>query len=222
MAGDGVLAHTDSADVQRRWFGLYVNVASSPDALARLAGILDGKVDVAGLKVSQELRWAIIAHLNRYNHAGADKLIALESARDKSDAGQVAAVAATATRPDPKVKAEWVAKIEDLKSPLPFSRIRTAMVSVFPAEQGALSEADADARLARLPAIDKAAGPVYMRAYAGTMIPTACTPHSVQRLSRAADGMKDLSAFTRRSLLDTLQSEQRCVAIKAAMTAPKG
>lgn len=222
MAWDGVLAHKDSGDVQRRWFGLYVSLASSPEALARLAGILDGKVDVAGLQVSQELRWSIIAHLNRYNYAGSEQLIAAESARDKSDTGQVAAVAATAARPDPKVKAEWVGKIEDLKSPLPFSRIRTAMWSVFPAEQGALSEADADARLARLPAIDKAAGPVYMRAYATTMIPTACTPQSVQRLSRAAEGMKDLSTFTRRSLLDTLQNEQRCVAIKAAMTAPKG
>lgn len=221
MAWDGVLAHKANADVQRRWFSLYVSVASSPEALARLAGILDGKVDAAGLQLTQEMRWSIIAHLNRYDHAGADALVAAESARDKSDAGQVAAVAATASRPDPKVKAEWVGKIEDLKTPLPFSRIRTAMGSVFPAEQGQLSELEADARLARLPAIDKAAGPVYMRAYATTMIPTACTPHSVQRLSRAADGMKDLSAFTRRSLLDTLQDEQRCVAIKAAMTAPK-
>lgn len=222
MAWDGVLAHKANADVQRRWFNLYVSVASSPDALARLAGILDGKVDAAGLQVNQELRWAIIAHLNRYNHNGALALIEAESARDKSDAGQVAAVAASAARPDPKAKAEWVGRIEDLKSPLPFSRIRTAMGSVFPAEQGALSELEADARLARLPAIDKAAGPVYMRAYATTMIPTACTPRSVQRLSRAADEMKDLSAFTRRSLLDTLQNEQRCVAIKAALTAPKG
>lgn len=222
MAWDGVLAHKANADVQRRWFNLYVSVASSPDALARLAGILDGKVDAAGLQVNQELRWAIIAHLNRYNHSGAAALIEAESARDKSDAGQVAAVAASAARPDPKAKAEWVGRIEDLKSPLPFSRIRTAMGSVFPAEQGALSELDADARLARLPAIDKAAGPVYMRAYATLMIPTACTPRSVQRLSRAADEMKDLSAFTRRSLLDTLQNEQRCVAIKAALTAPEG
>ncbi|MDT1853265.1 hypothetical protein, partial [Acinetobacter baumannii] len=40
MAWDGVLAHKNSTDVQRRWFGLYVSVASTPDALARLAGIL--------------------------------------------------------------------------------------------------------------------------------------------------------------------------------------
>ena len=60
-----------------------------------------------------------------------------------------------------------------------------------------------------------------MRTYAGTMIPAGCTPQSVQRLQRAADTMKGLSAGTRRSLLDTLQEDQRCVAIKKALTAPK-
>ena len=42
------------------------------------------------------------------------------------------------------------------------------------------------------------------------------------RLSRAAATMTDLSAFTRRTLLDTLQDDQRCVAIKAKLNAPKG
>ena len=222
MAWDGVLANKGNADFQRRWFNQYVSVASSPDALTRLAGILGGQVDAAGVPVGQPQRWSIIARLNRYNYPGAFDLIAQESARDKSDAGQIAAVAATVVRPDAAVKADWVKQIEDQKTALPFSRIRTAMGSIFPAEQGALNERDADARLARLPQVDKTGGPVFMRAYAGTMIPATCTPQSVARLSRAAATMTDLSAFTRRTLLDTLQDDQRCVAIKAKLSAPKG
>jgi aminopeptidase N len=222
MAWDGVLANKGNADFQRRWFNQYVSVASSPDALTRLAGILGGQVDAAGVPVGQPQRWSIIARLNRYNYPGAFDLIAQESARDKSDAGQIAAVAATVVRPDAAVKADWVKQIEDQKTTLPFSRIRTAMGSIFPAEQGALNERDADARLARLPQVDKTGGPVFMRAYAGTMIPATCTPQSVARLSRAAATMTDLSAFTRRTLLDTLQDDQRCVAIKAKLSAPKG
>lgn len=222
MAWDGVLANKGNADFQRRWFNQYVSVASSPDALTRLAGILGGQVDAAGVPVGQPQRWSIIARLNRYNYPGAFDLIAQESARDKSDAGQIAAVAATVVRPDAAVKADWVKQIEDQKTTLPFSRIRTAMGSIFPAEQVALNERDADARLARLPQVDKTGGPVFMRAYAGTMIPATCTPQSVARLSRAAATMTDLSAFTRRTLLDTLQDDQRCVAIKAKLSAPKG
>lgn len=222
MAWNGVLAHRGRPDFQRRWFGHYVDVASTPDALARLAGILDGKVDAAGLALNQELRWTIIARLNRYDHPGAAALIDAELARDKSDAGQIAAVAASAARPDAALKSEWLGKIQDQKTTLPFSRIRTAMGSLYPAEQKALAERSADARLAGLPALDKAAGPVFMRSYAVTMIPTGCTPESVARLGRAAERMQDLSAFTRRSLLDAVQEDGRCVAIRKALTIPKG
>ncbi|CAN7434313.1 aminopeptidase N [Massilia sp. LjRoot122] len=218
MAWNGVVAHKGNANFQRRWFGTYMGMANSPEALARLAGMLDGR-GTEGLNIGQDQRWAIINRLNRFNYPGAAALLEAEQARDKSDTGQGAALAATVVRPDPKVKAEWMSTVEDLKTKLPFSRIRTAMGSMYPVEQHKLAEQTAAERLAKLPAIDKAAGPVFMRSYAGTMIPASCTPSSVQRLQRAADTMKELSAGTRRSLLDTLQEDQRCVAIKKVMTA---
>ena len=219
MAWKGVVDYKGNDNFQRRWFATYLSLASSPEALARLAGMLEGR-GTEGLNIGQDQRWAIIARLNRYNAAGAAALVEAEQARDKSDTGQGAALAATVVRPDPKVKAEWLATVQDLQTKLPFSKVRTAMGSIYPAEQKALAEQTAAARLAKLPAIDKAAGPVYMRSYAGSMIPAGCTPASVQRLSRAADSMKGLSAGTRRALLDTLQEDQRCVAIKKALTAP--
>jgi len=221
MAWNGTLANKGNDNFQRRWFNTYLGLASTPAALDRLAGILAGTVSVDGLAINQDLRWAIIARLNRYNHAGAAALVEQEAARDKSDSGQAAALAATVVRPDPQVKAEWLGTVEDLKTKLPFSKIRTAMHSLYPTEQKSLAEQTAARRLAQLPAIDKAAGPVYMRSYAGALIPTACTPASVQRLSQAAATMKDLSAGTRRALLDAQQEDQRCVSIKQAMTAPK-
>jgi aminopeptidase N len=221
MAWKGTLANKGNDNFQRRWFNTYLGLASTPAALDRLADILAGTVAVDGLTINQDLRWSIIARLNRYDHAGAAALVEQEAARDKSDSGQAAALAATVVRPDPQVKAEWLGTVEDLKTALPFSKIRTAMHSLYPAEQKSLAERTAAHRLAQLPAIDKAAGPVYMRAYAGALIPAGCTPASVKRLSQAAATMKDLSAGTRRALLDAQQEDQRCVAIKQAMTAPK-
>jgi len=220
MAWQGVVANKGNDAFQRSWFGLYSGLASSPEALARLAGMLEGQ-GTEGLKIGQDQRWSIITRLNRYNYQGAANLLAAEQERDKSDTGQGAALAATVVRPDPAVKAEWLDKVEDLQTKLPFSRLRTAMGAMYPSEQKKLDEMTAERRLAKLPAIDKAAGPVFMRTYAGTMIPASCTPASVARLTKAANTMKDLSAGTRRSLLDTLQEDQRCVAIKQALTAPK-
>jgi aminopeptidase N len=219
MTWTATLANKGDDNFERRWFGAYIAVASSPAALGRLAAILDGKEQVDGLAINQDLRWAIIGRLNRYNTPGAAALVEAEQARDKSDAGQAAALSAVVSRPDPAVKAEWLDTVHDLHTKLPFSKVRTAMEHLYPAEQHGLGEQTAAARLARLPQLDKTAGPVYMRAYAPTLIPAGCTPASVRRLQAAANADKDLSAGTRRALLDAVQEDQRCVTIRQAMTA---
>jgi aminopeptidase N len=219
MAWSAVEANSADSNFQRRWMSTYLAVASSRPALDRLAALLDGKQKVDGLKIDQDLRWSIINRLNRNNYPGAAALVDAEQARDKSDTGQAAALAATVVRPDAAVKTEWLGKIQDPQTKLPFTRLRTAMGSMYPAGQNALSEQSAEQRLATLAQVDKAAGPVFMRAYGASMIPVGCSPASVKRLQAAADSQKDLTAGTRRNLLDTLQEDQRCVAIKQAMTA---
>jgi aminopeptidase N len=219
MTWQGAVAAKGDDNFQRRWFGSYLGVVSSREGLDRLAAVLDGKTTIDGLAINQDLRWAIIGRLNRYGYPGAAALVEAEQARDKSDTGAAAAIAATVSRPDPAVKSEWLGTIQDLQTKLPFSRVRTAMGSLYPAEQGLLSEQSAAQRLAKLPELDKAAGTVYMRSYGPSLIPAACTPASVARLQAASTGMTALSAGTRRALLDTLQEDQRCVVIKGAMTA---
>jgi aminopeptidase N len=222
MAWNGVLANKGDDNFQRRWFNAYIGLASERPDLDRLASLLDGREKVEGLDINQDLRWAIVTRLNRFDYPGAGALLDAEQARDKSDSGQAAALAANVSRPDPGLKTEWLERIQDpevaAKAKLPFSRLRTAMSSLYPAEQGLLAERSADQRLARLPALDKSAGPVYMRAYGPSLIPHGCTAEGVKRLQGAADDMRDLSAGTRRALLDALQESQRCVAIRQAMT----
>ncbi|MYM70276.1 aminopeptidase N [Pseudoduganella sp. FT55W] len=217
MAFAATRAATDS-NFQRRWFSTYLNLASSPAALKQLASILDGTLVVPGLKVSQDVRWDIVTRLNRYAYPGSAALLAAEQERDKSDSGQQAAIGAAAIRPDAKVKAEWLATITDLQTKLPFSKVRTAMGHLYPSEQGALNEQTAAQRLADLGKVDKAAGPVFMRAYGAAMLPATCTPASVQRLEAAIVKLPDLSAGMKRSLMVTKQEDERCVAIKEAMT----
>ncbi|MES2321782.1 MAG: aminopeptidase N [Pseudomonadota bacterium] len=218
MAWKAMGANKDDSNTVRRWYTLYLGAASDRKGLDSLASILAGTTVIDGMPLGQDARWDIIARLNRYDYPGSAAMIDAELARDKSDSGQAAALRATVLRPDPALKAEWLAKIGDLKTTLPFSRIRVAMGSLYPAEQSALAEATAAQRLDGLAAIDKVAGPVYMRSYAGSMIPANCTPASVARLEKAVAGFTELSAGTSRSLRDTLEEDRRCVAIRKKMT----
>jgi aminopeptidase N len=217
-AWQGMQDNANDPDFVLRWFGLYQDVAIDQPGLDKLASLLSGATVVKGLTVGQDLRWQIISTLNRYGYAGGAALVEAELARDKSDGGQISALSATVLRPDAAIKSEWLGKIEDTKTTVPFPRLRVAMGSLYPVEQASLAEASAEQRLAKLPAIDKASGPVFMRSYGYTMIPANCTAANVARLDKAIGQYKELSASTMRALKDTHEREVRCVAIKNAMT----
>ena len=219
MAWQGVIGHVGNGDFQRRWFRSWLDLSASTDARNKMAGLLDGTVKVDGLAIDQDLRWAIIAQLNRRNDPAGATLITAEAAQDNSAAGHAAAIVAEALRPDPAIKTRWLATIMNPKTPVSFSQVREAMYNLYPADQRTLNEASASSRLAQLAVLDQSAGPVYMRAYAGSMIPATCTPASVARLTQAVADMPKLSALARRSLKNTLAEDQRCVAIGRAMTA---
>ncbi|MFT3807077.1 aminopeptidase N [Arenimonas sp.] len=210
---NGLQADRANRDRAKTWLSNYIELATSDAALQRLRGMLDGKVD-AGIEIDQETRWSIIEQLNRYDTAGSLELIAKELAKDGSENGQLSALAATVIRPDAKAKAETLAKVQALDNSEPYSRLRVMMGSLYPAGQNALAEASAQQRLDTLAAIDAKADPVFMRTYAGQMIPAACTSESVARLERAIANAGPLSAGTKRSLLISHEEDVRCVAMR--------
>lgn len=210
---NGLIADRANRDRARTWLATYIDIATSDAGLKRLGELLDGKVD-AGVEIDQETRWSIIEQLNRYDIAGSQALIAKELAKDSSENGQLSALSATVIRPDAKTKAETLAKVQALDNSEPYSRLRVMMGSLFPSGQNALAETSAAQRLSTLAAIDAKADPVFMRTYAGLMIPSACTAESVARLEAAIAKETSLTAGTRRSLLIAHEEDARCLAMR--------
>ena len=219
MLWDGLQASRGQRDRALDWFDTYVTNASTPAALERLEGVLAGKVEVAGVEVDQEMRWDIIRLLNRTDRPGSAALIDAELARDKSESGQLSALAARVGRPDAAAKAKYLQTVQALDGSEPYSRLRVIMANLYPGGQRQLAEATAEQRLQTLAAIDAKADPVFMRTYAGTMIPSACTAASVARLQQAMDTMTTLRAGTRRSLIGDHEGDARCLAIREAFEA---
>lgn len=211
-AGDGHL--------QRHWLELYFSVAASAEGQARMHALLAGREQVAGLDLDQALRWRIVQRLNMLGAPGSDKLIDKELARDRTDSGEAASLAARVGRPDARVKASWVKLVSDTETTLSFARVRGAMSNLYPAGQGALNEQTAALRLDQLPALERSANPLYLRHYLGAMLPATCTAASVARLGTALETHRALSENTRKALRLAQQEDARCVALQAAMAAP--
>ncbi|MFF3937920.1 aminopeptidase N [Streptomyces phaeofaciens] len=97
---------------QLAWARFFASVASAPDDLALLRGLLDGAEKIEGLVVDQELRWAFLEPLAA--HGVADEgLLAAELARDDTASGKRHQVRCLAARPSAAVKAQaWAQLVE--------------------------------------------------------------------------------------------------------------
>ncbi len=98
------------SDHQLAYAQALCGVATSPDDLALLAGLLDGSVALEGLAVDTDLRWHLLDRLCARGAAGPAGIDA-ELARDATDAGARHAAACRAAIPDPAAKAEAWARI---------------------------------------------------------------------------------------------------------------
>jgi aminopeptidase N len=92
-------------DRQLAWTQLLAWTAVTPDQLDLLGGLLDGSAEIPGLVVDAELRWALLRRLAATSRVG-DAEIDAELARDRTDVGRRSALAARASIPDAKHKAE--------------------------------------------------------------------------------------------------------------------
>ncbi|EDQ00996.1 aminopeptidase N [Shewanella benthica KT99] len=207
------MVNGDSVDIQRLWFNAYIQFSRSQDALTHLVELLAGKASIQGLKIDQQMRWNIITQVNRYDYLGSRALIDQELSTDLSPRGKNAAIAARVSRPEAGIKRYWLTHIQH-DSQLPFSTLGIAMAHLYPREQQRLSSASSEQRLESLTQVDEQKSDRFMQVYGRYLIPTRCTHGGIAILEKTINTQHGLSATTQKALLQTHQSELRCVAIK--------
>jgi len=99
-----LLAAAPGSDQQLAWAQLLSWTATSPGQLDLVGGLLDGDVELPGLAVDADLRWALLRRLVATGRAG-DAQIDAELARDPTDAGRRYALSCRAAVPDAAHKA---------------------------------------------------------------------------------------------------------------------
>ncbi len=95
------------SDEQLACVHAFTGVATAPDDLASLAGLLDGSVTLDGLSVDTDLRWTLLCRLVSRGAGGTAEIDA-ELANDPTDAGERHAATCRAAIPAPDAKrATW-------------------------------------------------------------------------------------------------------------------
>jgi aminopeptidase N len=139
------------SDRQLAYAQAFAGVATEPDDLALLAGLLDGSRVFQGLAVDTDLRWTLLHRLVSRGAAGRAEVDA-ELERDATDAGQRHAASCLAAIPEPAAKAEAWAEITG--GSLPNAMFRAMLTGFTDIDQDELLEP-------YLPRFFEAVGPIW-------------------------------------------------------------
>ena len=116
------------SDLQLAWARTLGSLATTPEQVALLRGLLDGTQEVPGLAVDAELRWHLLQRLVVLGEADVEQIEA-EHQRDRTAAGERHVAAARAARPTAEAKEEaWALAVHDESLP---NAVQAAVISGF-------------------------------------------------------------------------------------------
>ncbi|MDX1572127.1 MAG: aminopeptidase N, partial [Xanthomonadales bacterium] len=206
------LEQESDRDRARLWFDLFVAVAESPQARARLRTMLDGRAELPGLVVGPEQRWEVVIALAGLGVPDVQQLIDAEALRDPSDQGAKYAIAADAARPEPAVKRAWLDRLLDPDSELGLARQRYAIAYLFPAHQTRLQE---DLLVPILDSLGDLADadPYFLSSYVQGLLRPVCTKESVAAMAATLE-RGSFHPTVELFLREAHQADEECLALR--------
>lgn len=203
-------------DRARLWFDLLLESSSSTMAIDRLRSLLDERMNLPAVELSEDLRWSMLVKLSAQGVADYDLLLNRERERDPSDQGQKYAIAADAGRPDASIKEYWLKQVIDPDSNMGLAKQRYAIYALFPASQTSLQAEQLDAILQSLPGLSDR-DPYFMSSYVEGLLGSVCTTESVAATAAALE-KGGLDSTSELFLREAHQADTECLRLRLNMT----
>jgi aminopeptidase N len=199
---------------QMTWFDFYPTIAQTRAAMARIAGLLDGKGVPTGITVDQDRRWALVFALAAAGHGSARQRIDSEERRDPSTVGRRDAYAARAAIPDLDSKRRfWRDFVEPDR--IPFGSLRAAASHFHGANHPELSQPFVLPLFQTATSIDWRANEDRVGLFLRTLFPqNLCTPDLLRESRAQLAQANDLIPLVRRAWLESNDDLERCIAVR--------
>jgi len=206
------LARAEQAsNFQKVAFDAYVALLSTQSGLDNARNYLAGKNLPQGFVLDQDRRWTLLRRLNQFQYKDYRELTAAEQQKDKSDLGQQMAIVCEVIRPDVAVKEKWLNELLSPNTQYKYATQRLVMKAIFPATQLNLRATFDKKIVDNLPQVKALNNDRFLSVYADLVSPHACSAESVQHLTDIRNQYASISPALGKTLIVSVQEEQRCV-----------
>jgi len=201
------------SDLQKIWWDTFANIVETPQGLAKLSEMLNGK----SMTLDQDRRWKAINRLNAFATADSLALLTAEKAKDPTENGIKAAMGAEAARPEADRKFKLLQTVAEPKADLSLARRSSIARSAFPINQDQFREMySKDFYNTLLKLQNEGRDSQFLRMYT-SLTPTTCSENSLKQIdSFIQRNESSLVPSVLKPLKVSRQEEARCIAIREA------
>ena len=210
-------AHTaETQDLKQLWLDTFLEVVASEAGLGTARALLDGKAEIDGIQISQEIRWWLLIILSRHDADDIAELLAAEIERDSSDFGQRSLLSAQAAAPSLENKEKWVTELQAPKLLTSLAKQRAVIEELFPPTQTELELKVLEQVLSSLPQMSREADPYFVKSYTEVLITPMCDVESNAILQAALDDFSgQLNPTALRFIREAHQLDVECQSLRA-------
>jgi aminopeptidase N len=207
-----------SYGIRRTALDAYIDVATTPAALAQLDAWLDSS-NAAGLPLRQPSRWTIVTHLVSVASPTAERRFAEEQRRDTTAGGQRRAFVAGAARPDSATKRSYFTRYF-ADSALNEEWVTASLRAFNDPEQSALTIRYLAPALDSLPWIQRNRRIFFLGSWLGAFIGGQHDSSALRLIDEYLAEHPKLAMDLRQKILQTRDELERTVRIRRAFPGP--
>jgi aminopeptidase N len=209
-----VRAEVAGSSAQMTFFDFFSAIAQTPDAVARIEGLLRGKGAPAGIVLDQDRRWTLVSVLAAAGSRNARALIDVEEKRDPTTAGRRHAYAARAALPELDAKRSVWEDFQEVDR-VPFSSLRAAAGSFHGPNHPELSQPFVEPFFAAVTSIDWKANDGMVEIFLWHLFPhDLCSPELLRESQEHFGRAANLIPLARRAWLEANDELARCIAVR--------
>jgi aminopeptidase N len=196
------------------YFRTYREVASGPEALNNLAGILAGKLEVPGMTLRSRDRFDIIRALTAAGDPRAAALLKAQGEADKSDDARRYAYASAAAAPDAGVKKSYFSQYVG-DGGVAESWIEASLGAFNTPRQSALTFPFLEPALRELPTLKRTRKIFFVNGWLAAFIGGQCDERAASAVRDFLAGTPALDRDLRLKVLEAADGLERCVRVRS-------
>ncbi len=206
------------SDRKRSWFKSYLSVGYTDHFKKRALNLLQSSESTHGIKIDQDLRWAILLKLCSLESRkdALQNLLEEELKRDSTKFGKDSALSCESSIADPVLKGIWMNQLLSPNEEYSSSTLRGVMYHIFPIHQMGLQIPFVEFYFQNIQNSKIGGDENYLESYTSLLAPRFCTEENWSILKRFIHRISnsELPPIVLKSLRMTLESEEECLKIR--------